>query len=146
VGADVIEGVMITPLRRIAHPKGDVLHAMRRSAPGFNGFGEAYFSTVLPHEVKGWKRHRRATLNLVVPVGEVRFVVHDDRGHSASRGEFQEVTLGRREYARLTVAPGLWVSFGNLSDESALVLNISDEEHDPAEADNAELSLFNYWR
>ncbi len=144
MGSSVIEGVIITPLRRILHPKGDVLHAMKRSAPGFVDFGEAYFSTVLPGEVKGWKRHRRVTLNLVVPVGRVRFVVHDDRAGSTTRGSFEDITLDRDNYARLTVSPGLWVAFAGRDAQPSLLLNIADEEHDPAEADNIDLQTFKF--
>ena len=135
----MIEGVILTPLRRILHPKGDVLHAMKRSAPGFVGFGEAYFSTVLPDEVKGWKRHRRVTLNLVVPVGRVRFVIHDDRA-----GSFEDITLDRDNYARLTVSPGLWVAFAGRDAQPSLLLNIADHEHDSHEADNVELKTFKF--
>ena len=34
--------------------------------PGFEGFGEVYFSSVLQGLVKAWKRHSRMTLNLDV--------------------------------------------------------------------------------
>ena len=64
-----IEGVILTPLNKICHPKGDVFHGMKKSDVGFVGFGEAYFSTVNYTEIKGWNRHKRMTLNLVVPVG-----------------------------------------------------------------------------
>jgi dTDP-4-dehydrorhamnose 3,5-epimerase len=144
MGDVLIEGVLLTPLRRIANPKGEVLHAIKRSAPGFVGFGEAYFSTVLPGEVKGWKRHRRVTLNLVVPVGQIRFVVHDDRAGSPTRGRFDDVTLSVANYARLTVAPGLWVAFAGRHVERSLVLSVIDEEHDPAEADNIEVGAFEF--
>jgi dTDP-4-dehydrorhamnose 3,5-epimerase len=139
-----MQGVLLTPLRRITHPKGDVLHAVKRSAPGYVGFGEAYFSIVLPGEVKGWKRHRRVTLNLVVPVGCIRFVLHDDRAASPSHGAFEELRLGTEQYARLTVPPGLWLAFGGLHPGMSLLLNVADEEHDPAEADNLELDAFPY--
>ncbi len=132
----------MTPLRRIAHPRGDVLHALKRSAPGFVGFGEAYFSTMLAGEIKGWKRHRRVTLNLVVPVGKIRFVIHDDRATSPTCGRFDDVTLSPDNYARLTVAPGLWLAFAGAHAERSLLLNVIEEEHDPAEADNRELAAF----
>jgi dTDP-4-dehydrorhamnose 3,5-epimerase len=138
----MIDGVLITPLRRIANPKGDVLHAIKRSAPGFRAFGEAYFSQVLPGDTKGWKRHRRMTLNLVVPVGAIQFGIVDDRAGSATRGQFFSVTLGDPQYARLTVPPGLWMAFRGVATTHSLLLNVADEEHDPAEADNAELNAF----
>lgn len=135
----LIEGLLLTPERRIAHPKGDIMHAMKRSSPGFSGFGEAYFSMVWTGETKGWKRHRRATLNLFVPVGKVRFVVYDDRAGSASAGRFNEFVLGEDNHMRLTVPPGLWVAFRGLGAQGNVLINISNEEHDPTEADNVGL-------
>lgn len=135
----LIDGVLVTPQKRIINPKGDILHAMKRSGAGYVGFGEAYFSTVHGGVIKGWKRHRRATLNLVVPVGVVRFVIYDDRHDSATAGRFFDITLGEKNHARLTVSPGLWVAFKGMSEGWSMLLNISDEEHDPAEADNIDL-------
>jgi dTDP-4-dehydrorhamnose 3,5-epimerase len=140
----MIEGVLFTPLRRIPNPKGDIQHAMKSSSPGFAGFGEAYFSSVFPGQIKGWKRHRSATLNLVVPLGDVRFVVHDDRQGSKTKGLFQEVMVGSANYVRLTVQPGLWVAFQGISTTGNILLNISNEEHDPVEADNRDLDTFFY--
>jgi dTDP-4-dehydrorhamnose 3,5-epimerase len=144
MGDPVIDGVMVVPLRRIVHPRGDILHVLKRSAPGFVGFGEAYFSQILPGEIKGWKRHRRVTLNLVVPVGEVRFVIHDDRAASRTRGRFDDVILGESNYARLCVVPGLWMAFSGIDGGTSLILDITDEEHDPQEADSAELASFDF--
>ena len=135
----IIEGIMLTELKRIPNAKGDIQHAMKRSSPGFAGFGEAYFSSINPKEVKGWKRHRSATLNLVVPVGTVRFVVYDDREESGTQGQSQEFLIGSEYYARLTIAPGLWVAFQGTSVLGNILLNISSEEHDPTEADNRDL-------
>ena len=140
----LIEGLLLTPLKRISHPKGEVLHAMKRSQPGFVDFGEAYFSMVLPKNIKGWKRHRNVTLNLVVSVGRIRFVIYDDRAASSTCGQFTDVTLGRENYARLTVPPGVWVAFMGVDDAPSLLLNIADQEHDPDEADNASPESFRF--
>ena len=140
----MIEGVLVTALRRIEHPKGDVLHALKRSAPGYTGFGEAYFSSVRAGEIKGWKRHRRVTLNLVVPSGQIRFTLHDRRTGSATEGYSDAITLGAENYARLTVPPAVWVAFAGVHSPLSLLLNIVDEEHDPLEADNADLSMFEF--
>ena len=67
--------LLLTPLKIIPVPGGDVLHAMKYSDKGFTGFGEAYFSTIEPGIIKAWKRHRKMTLNLIVPFGAIRFTV-----------------------------------------------------------------------
>ena len=41
-----IKGVILTPLKKITHPKGDILHGMKNNGDGYAGFGEAYFSVI----------------------------------------------------------------------------------------------------
>lgn len=136
----MIEGLLVTPLQVVSNPKGDICHALKASAPGYQGFGEAYFSTVVRGLTKGWKRHNRNTLNLVVPVGAIRFIVYDDRPGSFTYGKFADVCLSlSSNYARLTVPPSLWMAFQGIG-EFNLLLNIIDNEHDPAEADIKDLS------
>lgn len=49
----MIDGVIIAPLKIIDVPGGHVLQGMKCSDEGYNGFGEAYFSTVEHGTVKG---------------------------------------------------------------------------------------------
>lgn len=131
-----IEGVTLTPLRVIHVAEGDVFHAMKANDPGYVSFGEAYFSTIHPGVNKPWKRHCKMTLNLVVITGLIRFVVHDDRPLSPTLGMTSEYRVGLPgNYSRLTIAPGLWMSFQGLGTGTSLLLNIADITHDPAEAD-----------
>ena len=139
----MIDGVLLTPLKRVFHPSGDILHAMKASSPGFAGFGEAYFSTIKKDFIKGWKRHNRLTLNLVVPVGSIRFVICDDRGAKNDTPEFFDVTINKDNYVRLTIPPSVWVCFRGLED-SNLLMNIIAEEHDMAESDNIPLEDINF--
>ena len=131
-----MDGVTLTPLRKIEHSKGDIFHAMKATDKGFSGFGEAYFSTVNKSDVKGWKKHTKMTLNLVVVTGEVEFVVHNGI-------DFFNVKLSKGNYQRLTVEPGLWVAFRGLSNENIL-LNLASIEHDPNESESVDLNAFEY--
>ena len=131
-----MDGVTLTPLRKIEHSKGDIFHAMKATDKGFSGFGEAYFSTVNKSDVKGWKKHTEMTLNLVVVTGEIEFVV-------CNGIDFFNVKLSKGNYQRLTVEPGLWVAFRGLSNENIL-LNLASIEHDPNESENVHLNAFDY--
>jgi len=133
-----MDGVILTPLKQIYHPKGDIFHAMKKSDPGFEGFGEAYFSTIHKGDVKGWKKHTQMTLNLVVPIGEIEFIVHD-----AQKNEFFSVTLSQENYQRLTVKPGFWMAFRGIGEYNFL-LNLANLEHDPSESENIELNHISY--
>jgi len=118
------------------------MHAMKESSIGYSGFGEAYFSQVDKGAVKAWKRHKKMTLNLIVPVGEVRFVLFDDR--EILSAQFQEIIISKNNYCRLTVPPMIWMGFQGLSDGDSMLLNIADIEHDPNEVDRKEIEKINY--
>lgn len=133
---DKIDGVILTPLKIIKGASGDVMHALKNSDPAFTTFGEAYFSTVEKNAVKGWKKHRQMRLNLIVPAGEILFVLYDGRDQSASRGIIQQVTLSLNHYDRLMVPPGVWMAFKGMGSETNMLLNIASIPHDPGEADN----------
>ena len=139
-----IEGVFLTPLKKIRHPKGDIFHGMKKSDEGFTGFGEVYFSMVKQGEIKGWNRHKIMVLNLVVPMGEVTFVIYDDREDSSSKDRFFKVDLSPSNYKRLTVLPGLWVAFKGNGLNTNLILNIASMEHDSNEIDRLDLVQINY--
>lgn len=131
-----MDGVILTPLKQIIHPKGDIFHAMKASDDDFCGFGEAYFSAINMGDVKGWKKHTEMTMNLVVAIGEVEFVIYD--GDS-----FFNVKLSKNNYQRLTIKPNLWLAFRGLSTKNIL-LNLASIEHDPNEAVNIKLNQIKY--
>ena len=140
----MIDGVFVTPLRRIQHPKGFILHGLRASEDSFTGFGEAYFSSINSKEIKGWKKHSAMVMNLLVPVGAVKFVIFDDRKNSGSYGEYFELIVDEDNYCRLTVPPGVWMAFEGKGKELNLVLNIANIEHDPDEAQDIPLEQLAY--
>jgi dTDP-4-dehydrorhamnose 3,5-epimerase len=135
----LINDILITPLKVIPAGSGEVMHALKNSEISFQGFGEAYFSTVDNHSAKGWKKHKRMISNLIVPSGKIRFVLFDDRPASTSFKMLQEVELSRDNYQRLTVPPGIWMAFQGKSDETNMLLNIASIPHDPAEAESLPL-------
>jgi dTDP-4-dehydrorhamnose 3,5-epimerase len=139
-----IEGVILTPLMKVSHPKGDVYHAMKKSDNGYAGFGEVYFSTIKSGEIKGWNKHKRMTLNLVVPVGKVIFIIYDGREKSVTKGKFFKVMLSLYNYQRLTVPSGLWLAFMGKSNGPNLILNIADMEHDSEEIEKLDLDQIDY--
>lgn len=141
----MIEGVKLYPLKHIEVSKGDIYHALKSTDEGYAGFGEAYFSHIVAGEVKGWKRHNRMTLNIVVPIGAIKFVIYDDRAGSLSFGEFQEITLSpERNYQRLVLSPGLWMAFQGVKEGISILMDIIPEPHNPNESSRKDLSEINY--
>ena len=134
--ASVIRGVTLTELRQISDERGALLHMLRCDAAEFSRFGECYFSEVLPGAIKAWKRHRIQTQNLAVPVGRIRMVIYDDREGSVTRGQLQELELGRPDaYLRIQIPPGLWYGFACIGDTPALLANCTDLPHELTESE-----------
>ena len=132
-----MDGITLTPLKQILHPKGDIFHAMKASDNGFSGFGEAYITTIIKGEIKGWKMHTMMTMNIVVPLGMVRFYIYDEVKNNTVTYE-----IGVMNYQRLTIPSGYWVAFEGLISEQNLVLNIANIEHDPSESNNVPLETY----
>lgn len=133
-----MDGIILTPLKQIHNSKGDIFHAMKKSDDGFDGFGEAYFSTINKDDIKGWKKHTEMTLNLVVPIGKIEFVVYDE-----NTKEFFSVQLSQNNYQRLTVKAGLWMAFRGI-EENNILLNLASIEHNPDEALNVDINKIKY--
>ena len=124
-----LDDILVTPLKRMPTVGGDVLHALKKTDAGFDGFGEIYFSWVEQGAIKAWKYHKRMTLNLVVPMGEVSFVFH----LTNQKNNFRTENIGEERYVRLTVPPGIWFGFQGIASERSLLTNVADMAHDPDE-------------
>ena len=135
-----ISGVIVTPLSIINTKGGDVLHAMKSMDQGYLGFREAYFSKVDSKAIKGWKLHKKMTLNLIVPIGSVRFILYNNQDKRNNSNQFQEVILEEKSnYSRLTIPPMIWVGFEGVSKKTSLVLNLANIEHSKEEIERKEL-------
>jgi dTDP-4-dehydrorhamnose 3,5-epimerase len=137
-----LNDIVITPLRRIEIAGGDVLHGMTQTDPGYAGFGEAYFSWVSAGAIKAWKRHTQMMMNVLVPVGQVRFVFRSINADGADELRVEEIGVNR--YARITVPPGIWFGFQGLAAPQSLVLNIASIAHDPNEVERLALTDINF--
>lgn len=141
------QGFEVFPLSRINTQKGAVWKIIKNSDVGYVNFGEVYISEIIPDVIKGWKRHREATLNLVVVNGTVEFVIYDDRENSLNRGVFTSIIIssGNSEYySRLCVKPGLWMAFRSLDSRGSLVMNVMDIIHSDNESDIMDLKDISY--
>ena len=132
--------IRVTTLEQIPTVGGNVMHALKKSDIGFNGFGEVYLSWIENRSIKAWKSHQRMTLNLVVPIGKVNFVFHSTKEEKNFRSE----NIGDDRYVRLTVPPGIWFGFQGKASGSSLIMNVADMEHDPREVLHKSESEFEY--
>lgn len=128
-----IEGLQVSPLRRIPDERGAVLHMLRNDSDSFERFGELYFSTVYPGAIKAWHLHKEMTLNYAVPVGMVKLVCYDDRDSSPTRGNLVELHIGELNYVLVTIPPLVWNGFKGEGTSTALIANCATVPHSPDE-------------
>ena len=135
MGSKLINGVNFRKLKEIESDKGSVLHFLRNDDENFTSFGECYFSEIKPNCIKGWKIHSHQTQNLVVPFGEVKFVLFDLRENSDTANTYNEFLLGRdKNYSMLKIPTNIYYSFKNLSDQTSLIVNCPDIPHNKEES------------
>jgi dTDP-4-dehydrorhamnose 3,5-epimerase len=127
-----IDGLTVTPLRRIADERGTIYHMLRADDPHFEQFGEIYFTSIYRGIVKGWHKHREMTLNYACIFGRVKLVAYDDRPDSPTVGSLVEIFLGPDDHSLVTIPPGVWSGFKGMSDPFAIVANCCTHTHDPS--------------
>ena len=131
--------IKVFKLKKIKVESGDVLKILDKKSLGFTKFGEAYFSLIDFKKIKGWKKHTKMKMNLIVPIGNVEFVFFDQK-----KNFFKKYKIGEDNYKRIMVEPGIWFAFRGLSKKTNLVLNISNIIHDPKESKNIDLTSIKY--
>ena len=125
----MIDGVILTPLKQIFDERGKVMHMLKNNSPVFSEFGEIYFSCTYPGVVKAWHLHKEMTLNYAVILGEIKFVLFDNRSDSKTKGEVQEFFISPENYMLVTVPPLIWNGFKCIGNETAIVANCSTMPH-----------------
>jgi dTDP-4-dehydrorhamnose 3,5-epimerase len=129
----MIEGVVVTPLRQIFDERGKVMHMLREDSNVFSRFGEIYFSCTHPGVVKAWHLHKEMTLNYAVILGEIKFVLFDDRQGSPTRGCIQELFISPENYMLVTVPPMIWNGFKCVGNATSIVANCATLPHNNEE-------------
>ena len=84
------------------------------------------------------------TLNLIVPVGSIRFNFLDFREESSTFKEKFTLTLSDKDYSRLTVPPKIWFGFKGLGDKTNLLFNIANMPHDDNEVETKDIDKFEF--
>ena len=128
-----IEGVIITPLKKIPDERGCIYHMLREDSPVYERFGEIYFSLIHPSVIKAWHYHTRMKLNYACIHGQIKLVLYDDREDSLTRGNLMELFIGDENYVLVTIPARVWNGFKGIGTETAIVANCATILHDPNE-------------
>jgi dTDP-4-dehydrorhamnose 3,5-epimerase len=120
-----LKNIKIIKMKSFKNNKGNVLRAFRKNEKNIGNFGEVYFSWINKNKIKGWKLHKKMHMNLVVPVGLVKFVFCENN-------KFKEFVIGEKNYYRIYVPNQIYFAFQNLSKTKSLVVNYSNIIHQNA--------------
>lgn len=145
----MIEGVIITRLKKISDHRGSVMPMLRSDYKVFDSFGEIYFSTIFHNSIKAWHLHKKAVLNYVCINGKVKLVLFDDRENSSTFREYKEYILTPRDYFLITIPPLIWNGFIGLDNKESIIANCINLPHDENEMIRKDHndSYFNYnWK
>ena len=129
----MIEGVIITKLKKIDDERGSVLTMLRSDTKIFKSFGEIYFSTIFNKSIKAWHLHKKAILNYACISGKVKLVLFDDRKESQTLGKYSEHILTPEDFFLITIPPFIRNGFIGLDKAESIVANCISLPHDESE-------------
>ena len=128
-----IEGLIITPQKRLIDERGGVLHMQKSTDAAFKRFGDIYFSFANPGIVKAWHVHSKMVVNNCVISGTAKLVCCDIREGSPTEGNLLEIYLGRDNYCTVQIPPGIANGYTPVGNQTAMLANCASLPHDPDE-------------
>jgi dTDP-4-dehydrorhamnose 3,5-epimerase len=129
----MIDGVIITKLRKIPDERGAIYHMLRNDDKHFQKFGEIYFSIAYPGVIKGWHEHSKQIQNYCVVDGMIKLVMYDNRKESLTYKKLQELFMGDENYCLVTIPTGIIMGYKCIGNKKSILANCSTLPHDPAE-------------
>ena len=140
----MINNIIITKLSIHKSEEGDLLHGLRNTDHGFQGFEEIYFSKIAENTIKGWKMHTEMTLNLIVPIGRVRFNFIESDDKLKLINERLEIDVHIDNYVRITVPPRIIFAFKGIGSGVNMITNVANLIHRDDETQNIPLERFEF--
>jgi dTDP-4-dehydrorhamnose 3,5-epimerase len=138
-GRELIQGVVVKPLRVMPDERGRLMEILRRDDPFFRTFGQAYLTTAYPGVVKAWHCHAKQTDHFCVVRGMAKVVLYDGRKGSPTRGLINEFFLGDQAPQLVVIPNFVMHGFKAIGDEEIYLLNFPTELYDYRHPDEIRL-------
>lgn len=131
----LIEGVIIHPLKVIPDERGRVMEILRADDAFFAGFGQAYLTTVYPGVVKAWHHHKNQTDCFTCIRGMVKVALYDDREGSPTRGLVNEIYAGDHKPCLIVIPAGVCHGWKCVSQCEAFIINVPSQPYNYTDPD-----------
>lgn len=138
---DLIEGVIVTPLKRVENERGGLMEVQRCDDPHFPGFGQVYVTQSLAGVVKAWYRHTTQVDQIAAINGRVKLVLYDEREGSPTRSRLNEVMMGEDSPNLVLIPPGIWHGFIAMGDTGAYLLHLNDQAFNFGQPDEEKIAI-----
>src|SRR5256714_1427767 len=120
---DLIQGVVVRPLKQIHDERGYLMEMLRTDWPEFERFAQSYVTIGYPGIVKGWHYHKKQTDHFVVVRGTAKVVCYDNRDRSPTKGKVNEFFPGERNPMVIKIPPYVVHGFKAVGPEPVYLVN-----------------------
>ena len=116
---------------------GSVAQMYEKSQKIIKNIKEIYFSNILPNKINAWKMTNSEQF-LTVPRGQLLFVVKSKKG-------FKKIKLGYpNNYKAIYIKPKTWYGFKCISNQQALICNVTSLTNSDAKKEKRERNFFKF--
>jgi dTDP-4-dehydrorhamnose 3,5-epimerase len=136
---NILDTIKVKILKIILLPAGNNINIIKKIEMKKWSLEEAYFSKIKFKKIKAWKFHKKMTLNLTVPYGNVKFVFHCPKTN-----KFRTIKINKKKYARITVPPKIWFGFKGLSKPESIILNLANFRYNKKEILRKKINQIKY--
>src|SRR3989449_5610668 len=132
---DLIQGVVVRPLKQIHDERGYLMEMLRTDWPAFVRFAQSYVTIGYPGIVKGWHYHKKQTDHFVVVRGTAKVVCYDNRDRSPTKSKVNEFFPGERNAMLIKIPPYVIHGFKAVGPEPVYLVNFPTELYNYKEPD-----------
>ena len=121
-----LDNIRVEKYNTVKNKKGIILKILSSKQSSLKFYKDLYFSFIKFNKIKGWKKHTKMTMTLIVPVGKVKFVFYNE-------DKFRTIIIGDNKYYKIIVPPNIWFAFKGISRGKNVILNLANLKHNDKE-------------
>lgn len=135
----MIEGVEVKTLKPLFDERGKLFEVLRNDDKFYNGFGQAFISTIRNGVVKAWHMHQLQTDYYCVLKGMCRIVLLDRREKSKTFNQKMEFYTGEENPLLIKIPPYILHGIKCYKGDEAILLAITDVPYNRVEPDEIKI-------